>query len=223
MSQQDIIEKSFKATFSPFFQMALSKLFVDTLVAFIKEFGLFGIFLTMTAESCLIPIPSEVIMPFAGYTAWLNGSKEFIVYSTIAATIGNLIGSVVLYYIGLKLGRPFIKKYGRYFLVGEKELRLVEEWFLRYGAYAIFFGRMMPAVRTVISFPVGLFGFNIRKFMILTFTGSIPWNLALTYAGYMTGPYWNIILEYSAYADVAVVVAIILAVVLIYRRLKSGS
>jgi len=199
--------------------MSISRLFVDGLVAFLERTGLIGVLLTMTAESCLIPIPSEVIMPFAGYVAWLNDSEVLIAYSTIAATVGNLIGSIILYYIGVKLGRPFIKKYGKYFLVGEGELGLAESWFLRYGAYAVFFGRMTPAVRTIISFPAGLFGFNLKRFVILTLTGSIPWNLLLTYIGYVTGPYWSMILEWSIYVDAAVILAVVLAViVLAYRR-----
>ncbi len=183
--------------------------------------GLIGIFLTMTAESCLIPIPSEVIMPFAGYVAWLNDSEAFIAYSTIAATIGNLIGSIILYHIGLKLGKPFIKRYGRYFLVGERESDLAEKWFLKYGAYAVFFGRMTPAIRTVISFPAGLFSFNFRKFVILTFAGSVPWNFSLTYIGYLTGPYWSRILEWSIYVDAAVILAVVLAIIILaYRKLR---
>ena len=202
--------------------MALSKLLVDGLVAFIDRFGLLGILLTMAAESCLIPIPSEVVMSFAGYVAWLRRSEELIAYSTIAATIGNLIGSIALYYIGLKLGRPFIERYGRYLLLGRRELNLAESWFLRYGGYAVFFGRMTPAVRTVISLPAGLFGFNLKKFIILTFTGSVPWNLALTMIGYATGPYWSRILEFSFYLDLAVVAGLIAAILIAYRRIRSG-
>jgi len=197
--------------------MSLSRFLVDILTDFVEKTGLLGVFLTMTAESCLIPIPSEIIMPFAGYVAWLKSSKTFFALSVAAATFGNLLGSIILYFIGLRIGRPFVEKYGKYFLLRKRELELAERWFLKYGAYAIFFGRMTPAIRTVISFPAGLFGFDLKKFAILTFIGSIPWNILLTYIGYATGPYWSIILEYSVYVDAAVIVSAI-AILAIFAK-----
>lgn len=201
--------------------MSLSRLLVDALTGFIEETGLIGVFITMMAESCLIPIPSEVVMPFAGYVAWLRRSEDFLVLSVASATIGNLVGSTILYLLGLRIGRPLIEKYGRYFLIRRGELELAERWFLKYGAYAIFFGRMTPAVRTVISLPAGLFSFNLPKFMILTLTGSIPWNLLLTYAGYATGPYWSIILDYSVYVDAAVAASAIAVIAMLIRRIRG--
>jgi len=199
--------------------MPLSKFLVDALTEFIEKTGLLGIFLMMTAESCLIPIPSEIIMPFAGYVAWLRKSRTFFVLSIAAATLGNLLGSIILYFIGLRIGRPFIERYGKYFLIGKRELEIAERCFLKYGAYAIFFGRMTPAIRTVISFPAGLFNFDLKKFVILTFIGSIPWNLLLTYIGYATGPYWSIILEYSIYIDAAVIISAIMILAVFAKKI----
>jgi len=203
--------------------MSLSKFLVDMLTEFIEKTGLLGVFLTMTAESCLVPIPSEIIMPFAGYVAWLRKSRIFFALSVAAATLGNLLGSIILYSIGLRIGRPFIEKYGKYLLIGKRELEIAERWFLRYGAYAIFFGRMTPAIRTVISFPAGLFNFDLKKFSILTFIGSIPWNLLLTYIGYATGPYWSIILEYSVYIDVAVIVSAAAILVIFAKKVLKKN
>ncbi|HDJ67255.1 MAG TPA: DedA family protein [Nitrososphaeria archaeon] len=199
--------------------MSILITFTKAVTWFIEEFGLLGIFLTMAAESCLIPIPSEIVMPFSGYVAWLNNSQRFLIEATITSTIGNLIGSIALYYIGARIGRPFIVKYGRYFLVSEGELKYAEELFRRYGSYAVFFGRMMPAVRTIISFPAGLFKLEIPKFIILTLIGSIPWNFALTYLGFRLGPYWTTILDYSAYIDPIIVVAA--AALLLYVLFRS--
>jgi len=205
--------------------MSILIAFTDAVTWFIEEFGLLGIFLTMTAESCLVPIPSEIVMPFSGYVAWLNGSWHFLIEATAASTIGNLIGSIILYQIGARVGRPFIIRYGRYFLVSEKEFEYAETLFERYGSYAVFFGRMMPAIRTIISFPAGLFKLEIPKFIVLTIIGSIPWNFALTYLGFKLGPYWKTILDYSAYIDpIIVAVAVALLIYLLFRsrrRTKS--
>ncbi|MCD6235962.1 MAG: DedA family protein [Thaumarchaeota archaeon] len=202
--------------------MAFSELLVDALTAFIEDLGLLGIFLTMAAESCLIPIPSEVVMPFAGYVAWLKSSELFLGYSVAAATIGNLLGSTILYYIGLRLGKAFIEKYGKYFLLRRREVELAERWFLKYGGYAVFFGRMTPAIRTVISLPAGLFEFDFKKFAVLTLIGSIPWNLFLVYLGYLSGPYWKMILEYSTFIDVAAVIGLAVFLLLIFWKTRRN-
>ena len=198
--------------------MTLLALLTDAVTWFIETFGLIGILATMAAESCLIPLPSEIVMPFAGYVAWKNGSRSFIAEATLAATIGNLIGSIALYYIGIYLGRPFAEKYGKYFLLSREKLELADKWFERYGAYSVLIGRMMPAVRTVISLPAGMFRLGLTKFIILTFVGSIPWNLALTYIGYRLGPHWRSIVNYSTYLDVIGVAAIAAAIILLLVR-----
>lgn len=200
--------------------MVILRSLVDLLTTFVEEFGLIGVFLTMAAESCLIPIPSEVVMPFAGYVAWLRNSGEFFIYSVTVATFGNLLGSTALYYIGSRYGRPFVERYGKYFLVSRKELDLAEKWFLRYGAYAVFLGRMAPAIRTVISLPAGIFDFDFKKFAVLTFVGSLPWNFALTYLGYTTGPYWSLIIDQLSYFDVFVVAVAVVAIIL-YLKLRK--
>ena len=198
----------------------------DMVTWFIEEFGLLGIFLTMAAESCLIPIPSEIVMPFSGYVAWLNGSWRFLIEATTASTIGNAVGSIILYQIGARVGRPFITRYGRYLLIDEREFEYAETLFRRYGAYAVFFGRMMPAIRTIISFPAGLFRLEIPKFIVLTTIGSIPWNFMLTYLGFKLGPYWRIVLDYSAYIDpiiLAAAVALIIYMLIRFRRRRGSA
>lgn len=116
--------------------------------------------------------------------------------SIIAATFGNLLGSIILYHIGIFGGRPIVVKYGKYLFVSERELYKAEEWFRTRGDITILIGRMMPAVRTVISLPAGMFKMNIVKFVVFTVLGSMPWNIALTYLGYFLGMNWTIILSY---------------------------
>lgn len=200
--------------------MAIISWIANILVWFIKTYGLLGIMITMMLESALVPLPSEVVMPFAGFVSWSEGSWIFFWQSVVAATIGNLLGSVILYYIGLLGGRPLVVKYGKYLLVGKKELYNAEEWFRKRGDITIFVGRMMPAVRTVISLPAGMFKMNIAKFIVFTTAGSIPWNVTLAYLGYVLGMNWTIILHYSTYVDALGILALLIFVVAMYIKIK---
>jgi len=198
--------------------MTLLEIFVEFGVWFIESFELLGVFITMSLESCLIPIPSEIIMPFAGFVAWEKRSIEFFLSAVLMGVIGNVVGSASLYFIGVHGGRLFIERYGRYFLVTEEKLYGAEEWFKKYGSYSIFFGRMLPAVRTVISLPAGVFRYSFPKFLLLTFIGSIPWNLALTYLGYLLGEYWIEITRYSTLIDVLGIILLVGLIIFFLRR-----
>ena len=171
--------------------------------------GVLGVFLVSAIENFFTPIPSELILPFIGYVAWLNNSKIFLTQAIIASTLGSLSGSSIFYLIGSKLGRPFMERYGKYFLIGEDELQRAERWFLRYGWYSILFGRMVPGIRSVISFPAGLFRYDLKKFIALTLIGCLPWNSALICLGYLLGREWSMLLAYSTYIDILAVAAII--------------
>ncbi|MGB9759734.1 MAG: DedA family protein [Thermoproteota archaeon] len=200
--------------------MAIISWVANILIWFVETYGLLGIMITMMLESALVPLPSEVVMPFAGFVSWSKSSWMFFWQSVIAATVGNLLGSIILYYVGLCGGRPLIVKYGKYLLVSEKELRKAEEWFIKRGDITIFIGRMTPAVRTVISLPAGMFKMNIAKFIIFTIAGSILWNIALTYFGYILGMNWTVILRYSTYIDAIGILALITFVIVMYIKLK---
>ncbi len=200
--------------------MSLLLLLTNAVIWFIETFGLFGIMITMTLESALVPLPSEVIMPFAGYVAWSKGSWLFFWQSIMAATLGNLIGSIILYYIGLLGGRPFIIKYGKYLLIRENELYHAESWFQRRGDIVILIGRMMPAVRTVISLPAGIFKMHLSKFIIFTIIGSIPWNIMLAYIGYVLGVHWMMILNYSVYIDIIGILVLLGLILFIFIRTR---
>ncbi|MGB9728817.1 MAG: DedA family protein [Thermoprotei archaeon] len=200
--------------------MSLVLWLANIIISFIETYGLLGIMITMTLESALIPLPSEVIMPFAGFVSWSKGSWLFFWQSVIVATLGNLLGSMMLYYAGAFGGRPLIIKYGKYLLISEKELRNAEEWFQKRGEITILIGRMMPAVRTVISLPAGIFRMHITKFVAFTIIGSIPWNIILAYFGYILGMHWIMILNYSVYIDIIGILALIVLIVIMFIKIK---
>ena len=189
---------------------------VNALLQIISAGGYWGIFFLMILESAFMPVPSEVVMPFAGYLA---SQHQFdIWYVTMAGTIGNVVGSIISYLVGLYIGRSVVLKYGKYFFLKEKYLVLTEHWFKKYGDKAIFFSRLLPVVRTVISLPAGVGRMNFKKFVLYSFVGSVPWNLALAYLGFWFGANWSKILEYGHIFDAIIIVAI--AVVLILFLLK---
>ncbi|MFY3740526.1 MAG: membrane protein DedA with SNARE-associated domain [Candidatus Nitrosomirales archaeon] len=194
---------------------------IDFITSTISGLGYGGIFLLMVAESALIPIPSEVIMPFSGY---LVSTGEFnAVYVVLAGSVGNLAGSLIAYYAGSRLGREFILRYGKYVLLRKSHLELTETYFKKYGDRSIFIGRLLPAVRTYISLPAGLARMNMRKFIVYTLIGSIIWNSGLTYIGMKLGQNWETMLEYSDYIDIAVVIGVIVVIVLFVKSTRNKS
>lgn len=183
--------------------------FIDSVIlAGIAYLGYGGIILLMALESACIPIPSEVIMPAAGNLAWKGTLDLFGVI--MAGSLGSMLGSLVAYYAGLKLGRPFIVRYGRYIFMKEEDLERAEKWFARYGGMATFISRMVPVVRTFISLPAGIGKMEIKRFTIYSFVGSIPWCAFLAYVGYVLKDSWRIIFDqYGHYVDLAVVLAVL--------------
>lgn len=182
----------------------------------ISNTGYIGIFVLMIAESALIPIPSEIIMPFSGYLASIG--KFNPVFVIIAGSVGNLIGSLVAYLIGIKLGREFILKYGKYVLLKKSHLDWTESYFKKYGDRSTFVSRVLPAIRTYISLPAGVAKMNLKKFMVYTFVGSIIWNAMLTYVGIALGEQWTRIRHYSDYIDGIVIIGIIIVVIIIVKK-----
>ena len=196
---------------------------IDFVISFISGLGYPGIFLLMIVESALIPIPSEIIMPFSGFLV-SNGTFDPISV-VLAGTFGNLVGSILTYYLGIKAGRAFILKYGKYILFKKSHLEFTEELFEKYGDKISFFCRLLPAVRTYISLPCGVGKANFVKFSIYTFLGSLIWNSMLTYVGILFGNNWKNIDKYAIYLDIVaacvIVGFIIWFVVKVRRRNKS--
>ena len=175
----------------------------------------------MTLESAIIPIPSEVVMPFAGYLV-SQGRFDFWLI-VLVSTLGNLMGSIVAYAIGMYAGRAAIIKYGKYILLQEHHLILAEKWFEKNGDKAVFFGRMLPVVRTVIALPAGIAKMNFPKFATYTFFGSIPWNVTLTYAGIWLGINWVSIEGYIRWLYIPIIASVLAVIVLFIKQAKKGA
>lgn len=147
------------------------------------------VFLLMAAQSACIPIPSEVIMPFAGYKL-AHTMAQLLVLATVASIASNL-GSIPAYWLGAAGGRPMVERYGRYILLNPRDLDLADRFFNRYGSIAVLLGRMLPIVRTFIAFPAGIAKMNQVRFHIYTFIGSWPWCFVLAYIGMKLGDHWD--------------------------------
>jgi membrane protein DedA with SNARE-associated domain len=147
------------------------------------------VFVLMAAQSACIPIPSEVIMPFAG-SALAHSWWDLVVLATLASVASNL-GSAVAYWVGARGGRPMVERYGSYLLLSKHDLAMSDRFFERYGSLAVLIGRMLPIVRTFIAFPAGVAKMNQARFHIYTFIGSWPWCFALAYVGMKLGDAWQ--------------------------------
>jgi membrane protein DedA with SNARE-associated domain len=193
---------------------------VNFAVRVVGDLGLPGIFLLMTPESAGIPIPSEGTMLFAGF----NVSKgEYSLFAAVAvACAANLVGSWIAYAIGYYGRIELLEKHGRALHVKPQHLAWADRWFARYGDAAVFFSRMLPIVRTFISFPAGVARMPFWRFSAFTLLGCIPWILMLTLVGRSVGDNWDRWKEHLHYVDYAVVVAILIGAALLVVRWRRG-
>jgi membrane protein DedA with SNARE-associated domain len=192
----------------------------EFITSVISSLGYGGIFFLMILESALIPIPSEIIMPFSGFL--VSSGKLGSVGVILAGSLGNLVGSVITYYLGIRLGRAFLIKYGKYILFREHHLVWTEQLFQKYGDKISFVGRLLPGVRTYISLPAGIGKSNFIKFVVYTLVGSIIWNSLLTYGGIQLGRSWQHIDKYSGYLDIIAVVATAVFIVwIVYNNTRN--
>jgi membrane protein DedA with SNARE-associated domain len=180
-----------------------------------------GIFFLMALESMIAPVPSEAVMPFAGFLWFLN--KMSLIPIIISSTLGSIFGSLISYYIGFFGGRPLIKKIGKYLLLNEEHLIATENFFNRFGAKTVFFSRFIPIIRHLISIPAGIGKMNLVKFIIYTVAGAGLWNSFLAYLGYYLGSNWSEIRKFSEIIDVFLVVLIIVFVVFYFYKKHSGK
>jgi len=184
-----------------------------------------GVVALMAIESACIPFPSEIIMPLAGWM--LIDAKSLPAIFVLAAgawgALGNTIGSVIAYYVGLWAGRPFLDKYGRYVLLSQRDLELSDRWFARSGNWTVFVSRLLPLVRTYISLPAGIARMNIIKFIIFTFTGSFIWSTALAYGGYKLGEHWEELRAAMRPLDpVFIALIVVLIALYVYRHIRHA-
>jgi membrane protein DedA with SNARE-associated domain len=155
----------------------------------IDIWGYPAIFIGMALESANIPIPSELIFGFAGYLVFL-GRIDFTI-AVVAGVTGGLAGSIVSYLIGYYGGPPFVTRYGRYIFLSEQKVAMAQKWFDRYGLITVLLARLLPVIRTFISLPAGFARVHFIKFIVYTVLGSVPWTIALIYAGMMLGANWE--------------------------------
>jgi membrane protein DedA with SNARE-associated domain len=178
----------------------------------------------MAIESACIPLPSEIIMPLAGW--FLVDARglgvEWLLLAAFCGALGNLIGSLAAYAVGAWGGRPLLLRYGRYLLITRHEVEQAERWFARYGDRAVFISRVLPVIRTFISLPAGIARMNIWRFSILTFVGSFPWSLGLAWAGFILGENWERIRDWMRPADIPILIVLAALVAwYIYRRVRT--
>ena len=207
--------------------------FQNWLIPLLTNHGLLIVFLTMVAESCCIPIPSEIVVPYGGFLAAQGHTHLWAVI--IVACAANLVGSSIAYAIGRFGGRALFLRYGRYVLVSPHHLDKAEAWFGRRGEVTVFFTRMMPGVRTFISLPAGIARMNVGKFLLYSVLGSIPWNIGLAYLGYGAGKaagndsWASLQAQFSRYNEIFYVVLAVFVIAVIsygvwhWRRRKNRS
>lgn len=185
-----------------------------------------GVALLMAIESACIPLPSEIIMPFAGYVVSLGKMNLFI--AATAGAIGCNLGSVIAYWIGAYGGRPLVERFGRYVLMSHKDLDRVDHYFQKYGEITVLIGRLLPVVRTFIALPAGIARMPQLRFHIYTFIGSWPWCFALAYVGMKAGASWNdphsTLKQVLHKADAAIIAVILVGIVwFVWTHLKNRN
>jgi membrane protein DedA with SNARE-associated domain len=195
-------------------------------IPFLKDLyglvGYWGVFFAMAIESACIPLPSEFILPMAGIMVAQEGWDLWI--ATLAGTLGCTLGSAVAYWVGAWGGRPILNRYGKYIFISQHDLDLADSWFAKYGDAAIFFSRLLPVVRTFISFPAGVARMHFVKFLIYTTLGSFPWSLGLVYVGVLGGQYQRQVLDFLHKIEYLVILVVVALVALyIYRHVRHSK
>ncbi|MDX2354144.1 DedA family protein [Stutzerimonas xanthomarina] len=193
----------------------------DKIVEIVSAFGYIGVFLLMLLENIFPPIPSELIMPLAGFVA-ARGDLNFIAV-ILVGTAGSVVGALPWYYAGAKLGQArmkrFAERWGHWLTLSPEDVDKASEWFDRHGKGAVFFGRLIPAVRTLISVPAGIAGMSMTKFLIYSTLGSLIWTALLALAGYLLESQYEKVSEYMNPISTGVVVLMVLYY--LYRLIRQ--
>ena len=185
---------------------------------FIDSWGYFAVVILMAMENACIPVPSELILGFAGYL--ISAERMTFTGAMIAGMIGGMVGSIFAYVVGATGGRKFVDKYGKYFFIKKSHVDLAQKWFDKYGIRAVFFSRMLPVIRTFISLPAGFARVDFKKFLFYTFAGSLPWTALILFAGLWLGDNWEYLLEIGHEFSLAFIIVSILIIAWLYFRKK---
>lgn len=191
---------------------------MDYILTFMREFGYVAMFIAMVLENANIPIPSEVVLGFAGY---LIAQGVFDMTTTmIVATLAGVVGSVLSYWIGEHGGRPLLLRYGKYIFFNERKFHMAEKLFAKYGGAAVFIGRLLPGIRTFISFPAGVAKYPMGKFILWTVLGTIPWTVLLVWLGVKLGEHWQDLIKYNHEFLLVVIAVIGIAGIVLWWRYR---
>jgi len=180
---------------------------VEYIISFMETYGYGAMFIAMVLENANIPIPSEIVLGFA---------------AMVVGILAGIVGSILSYWMGEHGGRPLLLKYGKYIFFNEHKFELAEKLFNKYGGAAVFFGRLLPGVRTFISFPAGMARYPMWHFVIWTVLGTIPWTILLVYLGKVLGENWKDLIQYNhEFLIVMIVVFVIIAAVLGFKYYRN--
>ena len=200
--------------------MGITEFLVAYIISFIQSTGYISIFLLMMLESMVAPVPSEAVMPFAGFLI-ADGHFTFTAVILIS-TLGSIVGSLISYYIGYYGGRPLVEKFGKYLLLDKHHLDITEKYFNKRGELTIFISRFIPVVRHLISIPAGMGKMNVIKFCIYTIIGAAMWNTFLAWVGYKLEKNYQEVLKYSSVIDIVVVAVLGLIFIYVVYKLYSA-
>jgi Uncharacterized membrane-associated protein len=199
--------------------MGITEFLAQYITVFIDKTGYISVFVFMVMESTAFPVPSEAIMPFAGF---LIAESKFTFTLVIAvSTLGSIVGSLLSYWIGLYGGQPFIERYGRFFLLDHDDLAATERFFKKYGDATIFICRFIPVVRHLISLPAGMGRMNLVRFSIYTIIGAGLWNAFLTVCGFYLRKNWELVMQYSRIVDIAVLPILVFGIAFFIKKYVS--
>jgi membrane protein DedA with SNARE-associated domain len=199
---------------------------VQFLTHVLQTIGWPGVLVIMTLESCNIPIPSEVTMPLAGWMlaqALGYSPLHAVLVGGLVGALGCTLGSLLSYILGSWGGRPLLKRYGRWIMVHEEDLEQADRWFARWGDWAAFISRLLPIVRTFISFPAGVVKMNLPRFLVFSFVGSFIWCSLLAYGGFALGSHWETLRAAMRPFDIPIAIVIVAAVAYyIYHHVQKS-
>jgi membrane protein DedA with SNARE-associated domain len=187
----------------------------------IADHGLVAVFGLMLLESACIPVPSEVIMLYAGYLVSIG--KLGFVAAVIAGVLGNVAGSILAWWVGVAGGRDLVLRYGRYVHITAPRLAMADRWFGQYGERTVMIARCVPIVRTFISLPAGIAQMRLRRFVIYTTIGCVPWVFGLTLLGYLAGENWDTLHTRLAFLDYVVVAVAVAGVAWLALRMRRAA